>query len=241
MYGWYPYPFGWGYPPYYPFGPYDATASVRVQVTPREAQVYVDGYYAGIVDDFDGTFQRLHLLPGAHELTIYMPGYRSATERMYFRPSGGYKVAHTLEKLAAGQPDEPKPQPSPQAAAPVRQDGGPDPYAPPPPAPEPRWPDPVTGEPRTAPPGEPSEASRARSASLGRLVVRVQPEGAAVLIDGERWQGPEGRDRLVVQLADGRHRVEIRKDGHAPYSTDVDVRAGESTVLNVSLPPDDPR
>jgi hypothetical protein len=245
LYGWYPYPFGGWYPgyPYYGFGPYDATASVRVQVTPREAEVYVDGYYAGVVDDFDGTFQRLRLLPGAHEITIYMPGYRSATERMYFRPNGGYKVSHTLEKLAAGQPDDPKPQPAPQAASPVRQGGERDPYEPVPGlrAPEPRWPDPVGGEPRPVPPAEPSEARRAPAAPFGSLVVRVQPEGASVVIDGERWQGPEGADRLVVQLADGRHRVEIRRDGYAPYSADVDVRAGESTVLNVSLPPADQR
>jgi hypothetical protein len=32
--------------------------------TPRDAEVYVDGYYAGTVDDFDGTFQRLHIDTG---------------------------------------------------------------------------------------------------------------------------------------------------------------------------------
>ena len=29
---------------------------VRLQVRPRGAAVYVDGYYAGVVDDFDGVF-----------------------------------------------------------------------------------------------------------------------------------------------------------------------------------------
>ena len=31
---------------------------------PSEARVYVDGYYAGTVDDFDGLFQRLNVSPG---------------------------------------------------------------------------------------------------------------------------------------------------------------------------------
>ena len=49
-------PYGYGpyaYAPYY--GPivYD-TASARLQVTPRNTQVYVDGYFAGLVDEFDG-------------------------------------------------------------------------------------------------------------------------------------------------------------------------------------------
>ena len=34
-------------------------------VDPAEARVYVDGYYAGTVDDFDGLFQRLNVSPAA--------------------------------------------------------------------------------------------------------------------------------------------------------------------------------
>jgi len=29
---------------------------VRLKVKPAEASVYVDGFYVGIVDDFDGSF-----------------------------------------------------------------------------------------------------------------------------------------------------------------------------------------
>jgi len=217
-----------------------------LQVSPREAEVYVDGFYAGVVDDFDGTFQRLRLLPGAHELTIYMPGYRSATERMYYRPTGSYKVAHALERLAAGQPDEPKPKPSPEALAQQGRDrdrgGEPYPGEPEPQAPEPRWPEPAGAGPRPAPGGEPREPMEPRgrqASSFGSLVVRVQPDGASVAVDGEHWQGPALQDHLVLQLAGGRHHVEITREGYLPYSGDVDVRAGESTVLNVSLPPAD--
>jgi len=47
---------------------------VRLEVRPRKAAVYVDGYYAGIVDDFDGMFQRLTLTVGSHEIEIAAPG-----------------------------------------------------------------------------------------------------------------------------------------------------------------------
>lgn len=47
---------------------------VRLQVRPRDAEVYVDGYYAGIVDDFDGVFQRLTLEVGPHQIEIAAPG-----------------------------------------------------------------------------------------------------------------------------------------------------------------------
>jgi hypothetical protein len=37
--------------------------AVRINATPKDADVYVDGY--------DGTFQRLHVVPGPHEITLY--------------------------------------------------------------------------------------------------------------------------------------------------------------------------
>jgi len=39
-----------------------------------------------------------------------------------------------------------------------------------------------------------------------------------------------------VQVTDGRHQIEVRKDGYQPYTTDVDVRGGDSLPLNISLP-----
>jgi hypothetical protein len=62
----------------------------------------------------------------------------------------------------------------------------------------------------------------------------VQPSDADILIDGDRWTG-NGDDRLVVQLSPGQHRIEVRKDGYRPFSTDLEIRAGESAPLNVSL------
>src|SRR5688572_7861633 len=71
---WYPYPAFGFLPGVYP---QDHVVAVRLQVTPREAQVFVDGFAAGVVDDYDGVFQRLRLIPGPHEIVIYHPGYRT--------------------------------------------------------------------------------------------------------------------------------------------------------------------
>jgi hypothetical protein len=64
-------PFWWGSGYGYPYGAYgrqvyrggyvQAAGALRLRVTPKQAEVFVDGYYVGIVDDFDGIFQRLHL------------------------------------------------------------------------------------------------------------------------------------------------------------------------------------
>ncbi|HWI16769.1 MAG TPA: hypothetical protein VNT81_03445 [Vicinamibacterales bacterium] len=59
---------GFGYPPAITeFG------EIRFQGAPKDAQVYVDRYYAGIVDDFDGTFQWLNVERGPHQIEIVVP------------------------------------------------------------------------------------------------------------------------------------------------------------------------
>jgi hypothetical protein len=40
--------------------------------------VFADGYYVGIVNDFDGIFQHLNLEAGPHTIEIRLPGYNDA-------------------------------------------------------------------------------------------------------------------------------------------------------------------
>ena len=49
---------------------------VSLEITPADANVYVDGNYAGLAGDFDGTRQPLTLAGGAHHVEIDAPGYR---------------------------------------------------------------------------------------------------------------------------------------------------------------------
>jgi len=70
------------YPPSYSSGIYQypygyATGELRLQVRPRHAEVYVDGYYAGRVDEFDGFFQGLRIEEGPHVIEIVARGYQT--------------------------------------------------------------------------------------------------------------------------------------------------------------------
>ena len=58
-----------------PFDRSGPTGKLRLRIEPKDAAVYVDGYYAGIVDDFDGHFQHLDLSAGPHRVEIRAPGY----------------------------------------------------------------------------------------------------------------------------------------------------------------------
>ena len=103
FYAGYAYPYGYpyyGYSPYgygnygYGYGPYGyplpppgyvsmrpgvAYGGVRIEGAPRDAQVFADGYYVGIVDDFDGAFQHLNLEAGAHRIEIRMQNEQPIT------------------------------------------------------------------------------------------------------------------------------------------------------------------
>ena len=57
-------------------GAEDPTGGLRLRVTPTDAEVYVDGSFAGIVADFDGAFHHLTLTAGPHRIEIRAPGYQ---------------------------------------------------------------------------------------------------------------------------------------------------------------------
>ena len=113
---WGPYPYP--YPAPYQWA--NADSAVKLEVKPKEAEVYVDGYYAGIVDDFDGVFQRLRVPPGEHEITIYLDGYRTVHQKVYLTPDNTFKIKYQMERLAGGETQEPRPQPFSPWAEPPR-------------------------------------------------------------------------------------------------------------------------
>ena len=220
FYPYYQYPIGaYPYPGYYR---YDPGSAIRLEVSPKEAEVYVDGYYAGVVDDFDGVFQRLSIEPGEHEVTLYRDGFRTVHQRDL--PDAAVDVQAEVQDGAArrgrcGRAAAVQPTPPPDRQA------GPPSGPPPPPGRGPVG--------RRQPPPPPNQ--RSANSSYGTLAIRVQPANATVLIDGERWDGPQGQDRLLVEVAEGPHRIEIQRDGFEPYTATVNVRPGETAPINVSL------
>lgn len=71
---------------YYAVVPGVIYGSLRIVDAPRDAHVFVDGYYAGVVDDYDGVFQHLNLEPGSHRIEIELDGYPVESFDVYIRP-----------------------------------------------------------------------------------------------------------------------------------------------------------
>ena len=90
---------------YYPLD--DDRALVRVQVTSKEATVYVDGFYAGIGDDFDAFLRPLPLPPGAHDIVLYLEGYRTVHTRAYLAAGSTVELHEAMERLPTGERSQP--------------------------------------------------------------------------------------------------------------------------------------
>jgi hypothetical protein len=125
-----------------------------------------------------------------------------------------------MEPLAPGEPEPARPVAPPRSSS-VR----PEPYGRP-------------DRPNSRGPQRPPPRANERNGTAdgpGSIALRVQPVDVAITIDGEKWEGAQDQEPFVVQLVPGTHTVEIRKDGYRTYITDITVRPGETTPLNVSL------
>jgi PEGA domain len=110
-------PFGWNPYAFYgdPMDPYDYGAgygsyssriynshdqgALKLKVKPRTAKVYVDGYFVGNVDQFDGAFQKLTLNTGSHKVEIKAEGYETAEFDVLITPEQTITFAGDLKKL----------------------------------------------------------------------------------------------------------------------------------------------
>ena len=231
IYGsWFIGPYGWnpryGYGDYlygrYPYGyggVYDDRASVRVQVPQRHAEVYVDGYYAGIVDDFDGIFQRLHVEPGEHVIALFLPDHQTVSQQVYLQPRSTFWIQSTMEPLRPGDPPAVRPVPD---APPRVSDAR-------------RTRQPARGGAIVERPITPPIEPRAEVTGFGTLSLQVQPADAEIVVNGDSWERTGGVSRLLLELTAGTHQVEIRRPGYVPFESSITIDAGETTTVNVSL------
>ena len=102
------------WPPYYapwvyPYAGGRPASDIRVQVEPKQAEVFVDGYYAGLVSDVG----RLRVTPGGHAVTLFLEGYRTTTENIYVRPGSTFKLHENMARLESGEVSTPAPLPNP--------------------------------------------------------------------------------------------------------------------------------
>ena len=249
-----PYAYSWGYRPYrygygygywdygYGYGDYYGAypsygyrsyryrvgniAQLRTLVEPNKARVYVDGYYAGIADDYDGLFQRLNVSPGRHEITFKLDGYKSHTFQVYANRDQTLKLRWDLER-GSGQTRESLGHDNGERYGesdlddvdeddaltsstdmerrdPSREVDN----------------DSPRGERRYSPPSE---------GPMADVRLDVEPQDASVYVNGEFFG--KASQLASIALPEGRHRIEVVRPGYKTEERDVEVGSDTSRVV----------
>lgn len=88
-----------------------AWSTVKIDVNPPRAAVFLDGSFVGHVAEFEGLGRALLVAPGTHNIKISLPGYKTFTSEISPLPHQKVELKTTLQK-GDSSADEPVPQPN---------------------------------------------------------------------------------------------------------------------------------
>jgi PEGA domain len=103
-------------------------ATIKINVNPSRAAVFVDGRFVGHVGEFDGLGKAMQVVPGAHQIRIALPGYETFQTDINPLPRQKVEVKTDLiksevpvaEPLMKGQANTPPPSEARAAGGPPR-------------------------------------------------------------------------------------------------------------------------
>ncbi len=239
-YGYGYYDYGYAYGDYYGYYPYSYGGTyryrsgnigqVRTLVEPAKTRVYVDGYYAGVADDFDGLFQRLNVSPGRHDISLRLEGYTSHTFAVYVGRDQTLKLRWDMVR-GAGETRDTVGEENERRDRDADRD---------------RDRDEEMDRDRDREADRESARDRSREvdservdrpsaparAGRGEVFFEIEPADASVYVDGEFFGKASQVSRL--ELSAGRHRIEVVRPGYRTEETEIEV-GGEAKKVVVRL------
>jgi hypothetical protein len=232
-----PYSFGYGYAyPYYNY----YVASIRTEVKPEEANVFVDGDYAGVADDFDGWWQRLDVEPGRHRLVFRAPGFAPYVVDIHAAPGRDAHIKYEMvpgeDQIADLEMRLPQEENRPYGDDPQRQYRRREYRRPPPPGyDQDRYEE--RDRYREEDRNQYDDRDSGYNSNRSSLLLNVDPPDATVYIDGNYYgtANENGRGQIRVLLPEGVHRVEVVRPGFNSYSQDVTISREGENQLTISL------
>lgn len=236
-YGYGYYDYGYSYGDYYGYYPYayggsyryrsGNIAQIRTMVEPSKTRVYVDGYYAGLVDDFDGLFQRLNVSPGRHDITLRLEGYTSHTFSVYAGRDSTVKLRWDMVRGAGetrdsiGEEYDRRSDRDADRDRDLDRDSDRDAE---------RDRDATRDRSREVDTDRPERPSAPPSrAGRGEVFFEIEPSDASVYVDGEFYGKASQVTRL--ELAAGRHRIEVVRPGYRTEETEIEIGSEARKVV----------
>ena len=240
-------------PYYYPHHPYDhygrrygdrdTLGALDLDVAPGKTEVYLDGRYIGIVDQYDGFPQYLWLDKGTYDVVFFREGYKTIARQISVYPGTVIDIDDRMEPGDSVRPEDLASKSTERRDRRIREDetrreeyerrqrgdyGDDEEWRE-----RGRRHDRVDERDRDE---YRNETQEGRSES-GWLRLDVEPDDASVYLDG-RFVGT-GRElaglRRGLAVEPGDHHISVVRPGRKPEERDFEVEAGEETELEIEL------
>lgn len=224
-YGRYGYdPYGYDGPGYYSSGYDRDSGALDIDVAPENAEIYVDGQYVGVADDFDGFPAYLWLPKGTYDVAIYLPGFTTIARQYSVYPGLVIDVEDEMDQGEAIRPEDLVSKSTVNRDERLRRDRERE----------------AELESRERPRRRAPEADRVEN-QAGRLVLRLEPSDASVYLDG-RFLGTAadlGRLHSGLIVDSGEHKLQVVRPGFESETVEFDVEPGEEAEVRLELSEDE--
>lgn len=235
---------GWGhyrhrsyYPWYWPWWPTiyverdtysadDGWGALDLDVRPERAEVYLDGQYVGIADEYDGFPSYLWLEKGTYDLAIYLDGYETLFRQVSIYPGIVIDVEDRMRSGESIHPDDYGPTSSIRRDARIERNREKEAAA-----------RAAEDEARAREVWSADYPSSSVNDGVGRLFISVLPSDAAVYLDGHflGTAGEIGQLSAGMVVEPGDHVIELVRPGYETVRRDLVVPPGERTIVEIEL------
>lgn len=191
----------------------DDLGAIDFDVDPEDAEVYLDGEMIGIADNFDGFPSYLWLRKGTYDVVVYRPGYQTLARQVSLNPGEMVDFNDEMERGEAVRPEDLPAKSTERREERLRRDRE-----------------------RVAEAAIKARV-RDRDFEVGRIHLDIQPDDAAVYLDG-RFLGSAGELSFLsagVVAEPGQHSIEVVRPGYRTEKKSVVVALGESVDIEVEL------
>jgi hypothetical protein len=76
--------------------------ALSLLTTPQNAQVFVDGFYVGIVEEFGSSGRPMSLTAGAHRIDLRAPGYETLSFNIMIEPNDIVRYRGEMQLVQTG-------------------------------------------------------------------------------------------------------------------------------------------
>ena len=238
-YGYYG-PYGYGEPVYYGSRERASMGALDLDLKPGDTQIWLNGQYIGVADNFDGWPQYLWLEEGDYHFVFFYEGRRTIAREYHVYPGVVLDVEDRLERGESTPPQELFPPPTERRDARIQENEAKRRQAA---AESADWRERSEAirrqQAEAAEGGAEMEPGMAPGAAedFGSLALTIEPPDASVYLDGRFLGTAEDLVRLRRGLTvdAGEHQLSVVRPGYAPQDQDFEVAPGEEVRLTVRL------